>query len=291
MTDKTLTIGSGLGGIAILNTKSVNRDRLFAAADAVGCGKLVPAQPARTTVLREAVKRVADVLCVKRRKQPIVSRQLDDPASFEARRTVPGADENDYQFLFSAHIDANWGVSVLKTNGTVNPPALANELSHKVIAMRDCLPSSVVGQVVVKMLRHWRATPLKDDGGVWFLLGQTLEDFRTFAGIVLGPAADGPRFTVHQVEIASDPDTVMHVLDRLGAEVQAGLTEIMDEVMEAAGGMADRSISIRLNRADRFLEKVRVYEQVLGKPLPDLTAAIEQVKQAVAVNRLLAASV
>jgi len=291
MTPTTLTIGAGLGGICILNTRKVERARLYDAAEAVGCGRFVPAMPARTTVLREAVKRVADVLCVKRRKQPIVSRQLDDPSSFEARRTIPGAAENDYQFLFSANIDVNWGVSVLKTNGTTNTASLEHHLSQKVIAMRDYLPSSVVGQVVVKMLRHWRATPLKDDGGVWFLLGQTLEDFRTFAGIVLGPAADGPRFTVHQVEIASDPDTVMHVLDRLGAEVQAGLTEIMDEVMEAAGGMADRSISIRLNRADRFLEKVRVYEQVLGKPMPDLTAAIEQVKQAVAVNRLLAASV
>lgn len=40
-----------------------------------------------------------------------------------------------------------------------------------------------------------------------------------------------------------------------------------------------------------FLDKVRSYEQMLGKPLPDLTDAIEQVKQAVAVNRLLAAAV
>jgi len=229
------------------------------------------------------------VLCVKRRKQPIVSRQLDDPSSFEARRTIPGASENDYQFLFSAHIDASWGVSVLKTNGPA-PYSLENHLSQKVIAMRDYLPSSVVGQVVVKMLRHWRATPLKDDGGVWFLLGQHLDDYRTFSGMVRGNG-DGPCFTTHQVEIASDPDTVMHVLDRLGTEVQAGLADIMNDVMEATGGMADRSINVRLGRADKFLEKVRLYEQVLGRPMPDLTSAIEQVKQAVAVNRLLAASV
>jgi hypothetical protein len=30
---------------------------------------------------------------------------------------------------------------------------------------------------------------------------------------------------------------------------------------------------------------------VLGRPLPELTSAIDQVKQAVAVNRLLAAAV
>jgi hypothetical protein len=102
---------------------------------------------------------------------------------------------------------------------------------------------------------------------VWFLLGQNLEDFRTFASMVLGPHANGPRFTVHQVEIASDPDTVMHVLDRLGTEVQAGLADIMNDVMEATGGMADRSINVRMGRADKFLEKVRLYEQVLGRQL------------------------
>jgi hypothetical protein len=292
MTPTTLTIGSGLGGIAILNTKTVNRDRLYWAADNVNCGQFVPAQPARTTVLRDCMKDVADSLYGRIRRQPNVVRQLDDPASFEVVRVVPGQSQNEYRFLFSALIGTNWDVGILEYDsaGPRGSQVLAS-LDPAVVQQRDYLPSSVVGQVAVKMLRHWKATPLKDDGGVWFMLGQTLEDFRTFASLLLGPHADGPRFTVHQVEIASDPDTVMHVLDRLGSEVQAGLAEIMTDVMEATGGMADRSINVRINRADRFLEKVRLYEQVLGRPLPELTSAIDQVKQAVAVNRLLAAAV
>ena len=292
MTPTILTIGSGLGGIVILNTKTVARDRLFAAADAVGGGKFVPAMPARTTVLRECRKEVADGLYGRIRRQPNVVRHLDDPASFEVVRVVPGQSQNEYRFLFSALIGANWDVGILEYDsaGPRGSQVLAS-LDPAVVRERDYLPSSVVGQVVVKMLRSWKATPLKDDGGVWFLLGQSLDDFRQFASLVRGPNADGPNFTVHQVEIASDPDTVMHVLDRLGTEVQAGLAEIMQDVMDATGGMADRSINIRLNRADKFLDKVRLYEQVLGKPMPDLTAAIEQVKQAVAVNRLLAVAV
>jgi hypothetical protein len=292
MTPTTLTIGAGLGGICLLNTKSVLRDRLFAAADAVGCGRFVPAQPARTTVLRDCMKQVADNLYGRQRKRHNVVRQLDDPACFEVVRVVPGQTQNDYQFLYSATIDSHWGVAILEYS-TSGPPGMAvlHALDPMIVQMRDYLPSSVVGQVVVKMLRSWHATPLKDDGGAWFLSGQHLDDYRQFATMVRGPHADGPRFHVTQFEIGSDPDTVMHVLDQLGREVQAGMDEIMQDVMEASGGMSDRSINVRLGRADKFLDKVRTYEQVLGKPMPDLTAAIEQVKQAVAVNRLLAAAV
>lgn len=291
MTPQTLTIGHGMAGICLLNTKSTLRQRVFDAADKVGCGPLVPAMPARTTVLRDCMKDVADEMYGRKRKRPIVVRQLDSPESFEAVRVVPGQSQNEYHFLFSATIDQYWNVSILEyaTTGPVGYTVLA-KLDPVVAQQRDYLPGTVVSQVVVKMLKHWHATSLKDDGGAWFLAGQHIDDYRSFASDVRGQG-DGPRFTVHTFEIASDPDTVMHVLDRLGEEVSAGMKEIMDDVLAATGGMADRSINVRLNRANAFLDKVQAYERILGKPLPDLTDAIEQVKQAVAVNRLLSAAV
>lgn len=292
MTPTTLTIGFGTGGICLLNTKPALRQTVFDAADSVGCGKYVPAQPARTTVLRECMKNVADEVYGRRRKRPIVIRQLNSPDAFEAVRVIPGQSQNRYEFLFSAQIDMHWNVSILEytTDGPVGYMVLA-KLDPLVTNMRDYLPGPVISRVVVKMLTHWKAVPLKEDGGAWFLDGQHIGDYKSFAAAVRGPQSDGPRFTVTMFEIASDPDTVMHVLDRLGEEVAAGMKEIMDDVLAATGGMGDRSINVRLSRADAFLDKVRAYERIVGKPLPDLTDAIEQVKQAVAVNRLLSASV
>lgn len=292
MTLDTLTIGSKLGGICLLNTRQALRQTVFDAAAAVGCGSYVPAQPARTTVLRECMKNVADEMYGRRRKRPIVIRQLNSPDSFEAVRVIPGQSQNKYEFLFSAQIDTHWNASILEytTDGPFGYVVLA-KLDAAIAQMRDYLPGPVISRVVVKMLTHWKAVPLKEDGGAWFIDGAHVEDYKSFAATVRGPNADGPRFTVTMFQIDNDPDTVMHVLDRLGEEVAAGMKEIMDDVLAATGGMADRSINVRLNRANAFLDKVQTYERILGKPLPDLTDSIEQVKQAVAVNRLLSASV
>ena len=291
MTNDILTIGHGLGGLCLLNTAPCRRDTVHAAADAVGYGRLVPAVPARTTVLRAAIEETAALMYGKRRKQPIRVHLTAEQNAFEAVRIVTRQAKNDHQFLFSASIDTQWNVDVLDwdtQSASISRYVLRDKVEHLCVAMRDTLPASTVGQIAVKMLRDWKALPLLDNGGAWFLPGPRIEDYRAFAGRLAG---SGPRFNITTFEIASDPDTVMHVLDRLHAEVTAGMQEIMADVMEASGGMADRSINVRLDRANVFLDKVYTYERLLGKPLPDLTDAIEQVKQAVAVNRLLSAAV
>lgn len=288
MTNDILTIGHGLGGLCLLNTAPCLRHTVHDAAEKVGYGRIVPAVPPRTTVLRAAIEETAVQYYGKVRKQPIRVLLTAEQNAFEAVRIVTRQAKNDHRFLFSASIDENWNVDVLDWEMSVSRHVIRHSLERIVLDKRDYLPASSVGQIAVKLLREWKALPLLDNGGAWFIPGPRIEDYRAFAGALSGA---GPRFNITTFEIASDPDTVMHVLDRLHAEVGAGMQEIMTDVMEATGGMADRSINVRLDRANVFLDKVRTYERLLGKPLPDLTNAIEQVKQAVAVNRLLSAAV
>lgn len=288
MTNDILTIGHGLGGLCLLNTAPCLRNTVHDAAEKVGYGRIVPAVPPRTTVLRAAIEETAVQYYGKVRKQPIRVLLTAEQNAFEAVRIVTRQAKNDHRFLFSASIDENWNVDVLDWEMSVSRHVIRHSLERLVLDKRDYLPASSVGQIAVKLLREWKALPLLDNGGAWFIPGPRIEDYRAFAGALSGA---GPRFNITTFEIASDPDTVMHVLDRLHAEVEAGMQEIMTDVMEATGGMADRSINVRLDRANVFLDKVRTYERLLGKPLPDLTNAIEQVKQAVAVNRLLSAAV
>jgi ABC-type histidine transport system ATPase subunit len=81
------------------------------------------------------------------------------------------------------------------------------------------------------------------------------------------------------------------VLDSLRAEVTAGIEEIMQDVLSAEGGMQDRSIRLRMSRADEYLKKVSLYEKLTGETLAGLSGALEQAKQALAINRLLAVAV
>lgn len=288
----TLTVGAGLGGICLLSTKAALRSDVLDAAAAVGIERFVPAMPPPTTILRESMKSVGEDLFGKRRKQPIAVRRLDATNEFECVRVVPvpGQSRNRYEFLFSASI-SNWQAHVLDI-GTGGPLLMSvyDALSQRVQHLANYLPGPVVSQVIVRGLKSWGALSLVEHGGAWFLDGRFLDLYREFAKRVRGNG-DGPKFTVTQFEIGSDPDTVAHVLDLLGEEIQAGVQAIMDDVVNAEGGMSDRSINVRLARANTFLDKVRQYESMLGKPMPTLVDAIESAKQAVAVNKLLATAV
>lgn len=286
----TLTIGSGLGGICLLSTKAAKRTRVLEAATLAGIDRFVPLMPPQTTVLRECMKQVGESLFGRRRKQPIAVRRMDASHEFECVRvvTVPGQSRNRYDFLFSASI-TNWQAHVLDL-GNVGPTlaCVFDELQQAVNYHSTYLPGPIISQILVRGLKSWGALSLIEHGGAWFLDGRYLEQYRAFANHLRG---DGPNFIVTQFEIASDPDTVAHVLDRLHAEVSEGVKEIMDDVMQATGGMNDRSVNVRIGRANTFLAKVQQYESMLGRPLPDLVDAIEQAKQAVAMNRLLSAAV
>jgi hypothetical protein len=293
MTPSFLTIGAGLGGIAFWNTARASRAAVRAAAIAAHpeLESFVPTQPSPTTTLRTAMTDVASSVWGKVRKQPLAIRQLEQEGSFEVCRVVTGALHNRYVSLFSARILPDWTTDIMSIGQS--PPSshagsVFDMVADRVREERDYLPAPVISQVMVRCLRYWSATLLKDDGGVWFLPGVHLEAYRRFAD-ALRP--HGPSFRLTAFEIGSDPDTVSHVLSSLRTEIMAGVSEIMDDVLRAEGGMQDRSIALRQARADAFLDKVRQYEGFTGHTMSDLTDAVEKTKQALAVNKLLAASV
>lgn len=289
MTSNTLTVGARSGGICILNTSVCLRQTVFDAADAVGCGRAVPQRPATTSTLRLAMPEIGNLLYGKRKKQPIIARHIDANA-FECVRVVGVGDRNEYQHLFSAEIDAAWNVSILAHNHDRPSDSLHAALTHMVGRLRDYLPAAVVGQVAVRILTSWKAVPMADGGGVWFLADDHLDKFRTFAA-GLRPNGTGPKFRLTTFDIAANPETVKDVLDKVRLTVRNGVQEIMDEVNEATGGMNDRSVNVRIGRANRLLALVEQYQSLTGIAMPELTDAIEQCKQAVALNRLLAAAV
>lgn len=289
MTSNTLTLGARSGGICILNTATTLRQTVFDAADAVGCGKAVPQRPATTTTLRLAMPEIGNLLYGKRKKQPIAARHID-ANSFECVRVVAVGDRNEYQHLFSAEIDTNWNVNVLAHNHDRLSGSLESALSNTVNRLRDYLPAPIVGQVAVRILTAWKAVPMADGGGVWFLADDHLDKFRTFASM-LRPSGVGPKFTLTTFDIAANPETVQEVLTKVRATVNDGVTAIMQDVSEATGGMNDRSINVRIARANKLLALVEQYQSLTGIAMPELTDAIEHCKHAVALNRLLAAAV
>jgi hypothetical protein len=289
MTPTTLSVGSRCGGICILNTRTALRDTLQRAADAVDASKFVPTQPPVTTTLRLAMHGVGIGLFGKRRKQPISSRHIDGN-DFECVRVVPNGDRNEYHHLFSATIDKNWAVTVLAHNHDANSAFVEPALQSAVVQLRDYLPAPIVSRTAVRILQSWKAVPMAEGGGVWFLGESHLDKYRRFADI-LRDDGRGPLFTLTTFDIDANPETAGDVLSKVRETVKAGVAEIMDDIANATDGFSERSIKVRLGRANRLLSMVNEYRQLMGVDMPELTDAIEQAKQAVAVHRLLSASV
>jgi hypothetical protein len=291
MNPSTLTIRSGLGALAFWNTKSTLRQRVQTAAEQAGIERFVPSQPSPSAVLREAMIETAKQLCGRVRRHPFMVRRLADSHSFEVRQVHPRKHENDYDFCFSATITNAWCMDVLRVGETMaSADAVFHHLLSKVKERRDYLPAPMVSDVMVRALQSWSATRLKDDGGVWFVPSEHVNRYRAFAYAIAGDG-DGPRFCVTPFEIGSDPDTVSHVLDSLRSEVTTGIQDIMDELLESQGSLQARSLRTRADRVNGYLDKVVQYEAITGHALSDLSAAIEQARQALALNRLLSVAV
>jgi len=236
------------------------------------------------------MQEIGNGLYGKKRKQPIVPRHIDDNA-FECVRVVPTSDRNEYHHLFSASIDRQWNVTVLAHNHDHNGYMVQTALDNAIVQLRDYLPAPVVSQVTVRILQSWKAMSMSEQGGVWFLADDHLDNYREYARILRGANNNGPRLTLTTFSIDSNPDTVEQVLSQVRDTVKAGVEEIMRDVLEATGGMNDRSINVRIARANKLLALVEQYQSLTGISMPELTDAIEQCKQAVAVNRLLATSI
>lgn len=285
MTPSELTIGHGLGGVAFWTSARAPRSVVRAAADAAGIGHLVPDDPPPTTVLRDAMLATAESVYGKVRKQPFLVRRLEDPGTFECVRVQTGQVKNLYQPLFSASVDRDWNVGILWTNGSD-----VSGLRDAVAEGRDYFTATDVSAIAIRALRDWHATLLKQDGGVWFVPGPLLEPYRAWAmGLRFG--AGCPQYHVTTFEIGSDPDTVGHVLASLTSEIVSGVTAITDDMLAAEGGMQDRSIKVREARAQALLDKVRAYEGYTGNTLTTLADAVVKVQQALAMSKLLSASV
>ena len=289
MTPSTLSVTSKSGGICILNTRTTLRDTLQRAADDVNASKFVPTQPPTSTTLRLAMHGVGIGLFGKQRKQPISVRHIDGE-SFECVRVVPNGDRNEYHHLFSASIDKHWHVHVLAHNHDANGAFVEPALQSAVVQLRDYLPASIVSRVAVRILQSWKAVSMAEGGGVWFVGEGHLDNYRRFAGI-LRDNGNGPLFTLTTFSIDANPETAGQVIEKVRDTVRAGVDEIMDDVANATDGFSEHSIKVRLARANRLLSMVSEYRSLMGVDMPELIDAIEQAKQAVAVHRLLSASV
>lgn len=285
------------GGMAFWSgITDVSRDTVHAAAAAIGIEKYVPEAPPASTALYESMEKYIAERFGKVKHQPLKALRTQQPRTFEARRCVRGDEQNEHKFLFSASVEEDGTVKVLSTNGmmcvhdnyvSVTMGVVQNELQELVRKQLTILPGPYVTGILCKGLKRWGCQALNDRGGLWFLPTEVVPLYRTWAEHLY---PTGCRFTHCEVTVSHNPEFVEHLLDNLREEVVQGLNDITNDMLNAEGGMQDRSIRIRLTKAESFLAKIAKYEGITGVTLDDLRTVAEQTKQALAVQKMLASS-
>lgn len=293
-----ITIDEKSGGMAFWSgITDVSRDTVHAAAAAIGIEKYVPEAPPASTALYESMEKYIAERFGKVKHQPLRVLRTQQPRTFEAVRCLRGDDKNEHKFLFSATVQDDGSISVLATNGlhevrdngcAVSEYILHSDVQELVRTQLTILPGPYVTGILCKGLKRWGCQALNDRGGLWFLPQEIVPLYRTWAEHLY---PTGCRFTHCEVTVSHNPEFVEHLLDNLREEVVQGLNDITNDMMSADGGMQDRSIRIRLAKAEAFLAKIAKYEGITGVTLDDLRTVAEQTKQALAVQKLLAASV
>lgn len=138
-----------------------------------------------------------------------------------------------------------------------------------------------------EMVRHVKAVPLRDTGGVYFVPRQTLGLWRNIVTALRKSSAT----YVAEIPALKSSEAVDTILDSLQREADQFLGTMEQELKRAAenkDGMGSRAIQTRVGRCESTAEKLGVYEKLLGIKLDNVRARLEALQANLAAAALIA---
>lgn len=294
-----LTVDETTGGLAFWSeVGDIPRAEVHEAARLACIDDLVPAAPPPSTALREAMDNTSHGLFGKRKHEPIQILQTSAQRTFECVRIWRGDHVNEHRFLFSATVHDDGRVEVLAANNANymrvedasgnqwSVAAVERELQAQYDRCMTILPCPLVTKVIASALHRWGGTCLKNRGGLWFFPSSCRPKYEAWANHL---AKHGCAFTFAVLSVSKNPTFISHLLDEVTGEVLDGLKSIQDDILSGSA-MQDRSIRLRQQRTQEFLDKIRMYEDMTGRTLADLRDCVSTVQHALGVQKMLAVS-
>lgn len=145
------------------------------------------------------------------------------------------------------------------------------------------LHHSEVSAWMVKRVRAMQAIGLRDTGGIYFVPEQYVASWSAFADVV---AAVSPSRVYEIPALKSDRavEAIMEaVIDDAASEVEK-LTKALDE----AGEGSSRGLRSKASRCEALADKLRLYEQLLGRNLDSISERVQAVDARITDLLLLA---
>lgn len=236
--------------------------RLKAGWEALGLGAFVPEPRSPVACLKEALEETFG-------GSEVLIRSLAARNGFVVVKEQRGADDNAYETLFTAKV-LDGKSEPMFTNFTEDTTAvLAAFRRHN-----GRLTNQQVGSALVKLMLHFGGARLRPTGGVYWLSGDRVEDWRA-ATDVLTAAADGGQSKSYFVEHELDADSIVAVRDALVTEVTNETRRIQQEIQ--SGELGGRALETRKNEAAALRQKVEAYEGILSVTLDSLKQGLDRI--------------
>jgi hypothetical protein len=266
------------GAVVCWDSQRVLRQNAESAFGSVGKGKFVPAVN-HLAALTDAAKAVAADGGLNLPGLPLKYFTLDRSSTgIGVYREIRGTQENEYQFMFSVGVLAETGRAVFLKQAPTCPlyigPNAINQLDAVYRESTRYLTASDLTKAVNGFLAASHGVLLRDNGSVYFLPGEFIEQYETLARELVGP-----KLHCWQVDLSANDK----LLATLHDNVQESLISRMEqragewEELTARGGKA-RSDGLQ-SRFDAMVEDARqieYYEEFLQVRLDALRGALER---------------
>lgn len=166
-----------------------------------------------------------------------------------------GKDEsNDYTVDFAARVEQG---RVMVSRGYAN----VFELQEQFQAHKEALTGAQASGALVKILAHLSGTCLKDEGGVYWLPGKSIE---AWDQVIAAFEETGATTKVYRMVVEMDVQTVRAVKDAIVKEITTPAGSIIDEIK--ANDFRESALERRRAVAMALRERVREYEGILSRP-------------------------
>lgn len=257
------------GAVVYWTARRTDLDKLRQGWQPLGFAKLLPLKRKGIDLLREAL-----LTEFRSNGRPRLVRRTANSSNLAVVIEDKQQTDNNYATIQRARLEKDGSI-------TTDPPNPAIPVRYD--ALSTVLPGGTVGNMLIKAVRKLDGTTLRSTGGIYWVPPDGIDKFRLLAEAL--EEAGGT--TVYIMSTQFDDKTAEAVKDGLKQEVEAAAKWIIEQL--DSGDLGLKAIQGRRAKANKLMEKVRRYEEILGTVLQDVRASLDEVETAAATAELAAA--
>jgi hypothetical protein len=257
--------------------------------DDLGFRHLLPRREKRAIALRAAVVDFLPLIYGKRKLKPFpLDRRV---LGFEVREKQDGAEKNDWPYLLTVKADERhaW----ITHDGLPGDPADSQRVSDLYLERMNYYCPTSTGSLVKRVIEEeWHGTSVRGNGGLWFLPGAFVPQYRKLAEALEQSNANPDSecvFSIAQFALSDNPEVARDAVaacvedaKALAAEINADLLGTGDDATGMTGpGRAAREAKVKAMRA-----RVEGYAQLFGVGMTETEQLLAAVESKLALDAL-----